>query len=364
MQVELVAHNPIESVSGIGRYTRELYRHLSARVDVRVVRPVSPPLAKRLTFLHQLPLGLRDHQPGSIVHFTQIMGCSQMLWHPVRPSVASVHDLGVLVCPEDEQLYTRFGRWVLDVQLAGLRRVDHFIVHSDHTRDGLIKHLGIRGQQITIVPTWIDSDFFRPVTGSRQILAGRCGIDLDDGIFNLAYIGSELPRKNLALLLEAMAILKARGHRTRLVKIGGAGGDQWRARTLQDVERLGLSEDVVFTGVISDDDVVLFLNAADLCVTPTLLESTFAWVALGAMACGRPSVVTSSALVPEEAQDAVLVVPSRNLDRLVQAIEQCILDADLRQRMGEAGRRIIRSYRGETTAGAIISALRALLERG
>ena len=363
MQVELVAHTPLGSISGIGRYARDLYYHLSDRVPTRVVPPISPPLADRLTFLYHLPLGLREHQPGSIVYFTQIMGCSQMLWHPVHPAIASVHDLGVLVCPEDEQLFNRFDRWVLDLQFAGLRRVDHFIVHSDYTRDGLIKHLGIREQQITVVPTWIDSDFFRPVAGSRQTLAGRYDIDLHDGTYNLVYIGSELPRKNLVLLLEAIAILKARGLKTRLLKIGGAGGDQWRARTLLDIERLGLSEDVVFTGVVSDDDLVLLLNAADLCVTTTLLESTFAWVALGAMACGRPSVVSSSALVPEEARDAALVVPDRDLEGLVQAIAQCLQDADLRRRMGQAGRRIIRSYRGEATADAILDALRTLLER-
>jgi glycosyltransferase involved in cell wall biosynthesis len=166
------------------------------------------------------------------------------------------------------------------------------------------------------------------------------------------------------MLLKAMAILKAKGHKIRLVKIGGAGGEEWRTRFLSDIERLGLADNVFFTGVVSEEDVVLFFNAADLCVTPTLLESTFAWVALGAMACGRPAVVTSTALVPEEAQEAVLVVPSRDRDMLGQAIEQCILDADLRQEMGEAGRRIIRSYRGEATAEAVVGALHAMHDRG
>ena len=361
MQVELVAHTPLGSVSGIGRYAEELYHHLSNRVPTRIVRPISPPLADRLTFLHQLPLGLRGHQPGSIVHFTQIMGCSQMLWHPVRPAIASVHDLGVLVCKEDEQLFNRFDRLILDFQLAGLRRMDHFIVHSNYTRDSMLAHLGVHEEQITVVPTWIDSDFFRPIAGSRQMLSERYNVDFNDGANNLLYIGSELPRKNLGLLLEAVATLKARGHKTRLVKIGSPGGDQWRARLLLDIERLGLSDNVIFTGVISDDDLVLFLNAADLCVTPSLLESTFAWVALGAMACGRPSVVTSAALVPEEAQDAALVVPPRNLEMLVQAIEQCLQDVDLRRRMGEAGRQIIRSYRGESAISAIIGAYQTLL---
>jgi len=364
MRIEFLTHGKHRPHTGIGRYLHELMKHLGELADVDLCQLQYLPLSNRISPLRQLPVGIENHLPGSIVYFPQITGCAMMLYRPYHPSVASVHDLGVLEIPEEWEMFDPIARQMLRFSLTGLRRVDHFIVHSSHTRDGLVEHLGVREQQITVVPTWIDSDFFRPIAGSRQMLAERYDVDLDDGAYNLLYVGSELPRKNLGLLLEAVAILKARGHRTRLVKIGGSGGDQWRASLLLDIERLGLSDNVVFTGVISDDDLVLFLNAADLCVTPTLLESTFAWVALGAMACGRPSVVTSAALVPEEAQGAVLVVPPHNLEMLVQAIEQCLQDADLRQRMGETGRRIIRSYRGQATAGAILSALRTLLERG
>lgn len=361
MHVELVAHNPLDAASGIGYYTRELHRHLSSQIPIRIVRPISPPLADRFTCLHQLPLGLRGHQPGSIVHFTQIMGCSQMLWRPVRPAIASVHDLGVLVCPEDEQLFNRFDRWVLDVQFAGLRRMDHFLVHSEFTRDGLTKQLGIAAERISVLPIWIDSTRFRPVPDSRRLLAGRYGTDFDDGSAYLAYVGSELPRKNLNLLLAAMAILKGSGHRVKLIKIGGAGGERWRAKFKQDVDRLGLSGEIVLTGVVSEEDLVLLINAADVCVTPTLLESTFAWVALTAMACGRPAVATASALIPTEAEEAVIVVPDRDAQALARAIETFLEDRDLARRMGDAGRRIIRGFRGELTARAIVDAYRRLL---
>ena len=134
MKVELVSFNPLNTVSGIGRYTRELHKHLSSQVTVKILRQIDPPLVNRFSFLHAFPIGVYEHQPGSIVHFMQIMGCSQMLWHPVRPAIASVHDLGVLVCEADKQLFNKFDRAILDVNIAGLKRMDHYIVHSEFTK--------------------------------------------------------------------------------------------------------------------------------------------------------------------------------------------------------------------------------------
>jgi len=232
MRVELVAHNRIGSVSGIGRYVRELYRHLQPHVAARLVRPVDPPLAKRFTFLHHMPVGLEGHQRGSIVHFTQIMGCAMMLWRPVRPAVATVHDLGVLVCPEDGALFNQFDRLILRLQLAGLKRMDRYIVHSERSKDDLVSHLRIAENSITVVASSVDTELFRPISDGRDIITRRYGISFDDEAATLLYVGSEVPRKNLGLLLQAMHILRASGHRIRLLKVGGSGGDRWKAAIL------------------------------------------------------------------------------------------------------------------------------------
>ena len=61
-------------------------------------------------------------------------------------------------------------------------------------------------------------------------------------------------RKNLRTLLRAFSRLKRdrRFGGLKLVKIGKAGGPEadFRGRTLEEVERLGLGRDVVFTGYV------------------------------------------------------------------------------------------------------------------
>lgn len=350
MNVELVTHNPTGTISGIGRYVRELQEGLAQRnVTVQFVRPIAPPLTKFFSFLYHLPLGLENHQPGSLVHFTQIMGCAQMLWRPLHPAVATVHDLGVLVCPEDEQLFNRFDRFILNLQIKGLQRMDHFAVNSDFTRDSLVKHLGISDKKIHFVQLGVDSEHFRPLVDAKDDICERYNLPFLPDAFNILYVGSELPRKNVGLLLGALSILSQQGYDVRLIKVGGAGGQQWRQKTLAAVEQYGLQDRVSIVDVVPEDDLPRFYNAVDLCVTPTLLEGGFAWLAMEAMACQKPVVATNAAHIPKDAQSAAIIVPSRDLEAMAEAIKSCYESEALRCQMSNAGRQVILNYTWERT---------------
>ncbi|WP_172450840.1 glycosyltransferase family 4 protein [Candidatus Chloroploca asiatica] len=344
MQVELVAHNPIHSVSGIGRYVRELYAHLQQCIAVRIVHPVNLPLADRFEVLRHFPVGLSQHQPGSIVHFTQIMGCAQMLWRPFRPAIATVHDLGVLVCPEDSPLHNPISRRVLSVQLAGLRKMNYYAVNSIQTRDDLIERLGIDERRIHHVQLGVDIEHFRVIPDAHSRLAATYGLHSLDERFNLLYVGSELPRKNVGMIIESLAILRARGYPVRLLKVGSPGGQRWRDLLIEQIVRLKLEDAVIFFDVVPEEDLPLFYNIADLCVTATLLEGGFAWMVMEALACERPVVATTAAAIPDDARPAVSVVPTRNREALTDAIATCLDNSELRRQMGQHGLNVIGNY--------------------
>ena len=277
-----------------------------------------------------------------------------MLWHPIRPSVATVHDLGVLVCPEDKYLFDRLGRAILDLQYAGLRRIDFYAVNSQSTRRALVEILGIPEERIRLVQLGVDSEHFRPIPSAPTLVSERYGIKPSADMVTLLYVGSELPRKNVGLLLKAMAVLTERGCRLRLIKVGGAGGQIWRNRFIWDIKQLGLTDDVIIVENVPEADLPLFYNVADVCVTPTLLEGGFAWLAMEAMACNRPVIATEAALIPADAAGAVLVIPTRDLDALVAALTKCVNNPDERVAMGAAGRQIVATYNWGATARAMM----------
>lgn len=107
--------------------------------------------------------------------------------------------------------------------------------------------------------------------------------------FTIAGLGYLITRKNYVLLLEAFARAEI-PLGSRLV----IGGDGPEARPLADRARaLGVEDRVCFTGHLSRDRVVEFMQSADLFAHPSDSES-FGVVLIEAMAMGLPILATSS----------------------------------------------------------------------
>ncbi len=321
--VELVEHAPHGAASGIGRHNWEIRRHLEGRVPVRVVREIDPPMAGRLTFLHHLPLGIRGHQSGHLVHFTQIMGCSQMLWRPLRPAVATVHDLGPLVWPPEAGRPTDIGTILFRLSLAGLKRMDAIVAVSEHTRGVVVDALGVPSERVYVVPNGVDHDKYEPVPDARQLLASRYPLPGGPGARYLLHVGSEAPRKNVGGLLRAMAALRNRLPDVYLLRVGDPGGCRFREETLRITGELGLAGRVAFCGPVPEADLPLFYSAADVCVVPSFLEG-FGLPVVEAQACGAPVVASDIPALREVSLGTVSLVDSGDPAALAGAIESLL----------------------------------------
>lgn len=356
IHVELAEHSPGATHTGIGRYTHELYTHLARladRVSVRLTRNISPPLAQRLSVLHHLPVGVQGHQAGNIVHFVQILGCAQMLWRPVRPAVATVHDLGLLIWPERLPLKKQINRLLFALSLAGLRRMDAIITISEFTRQGVIKHLRIPAARVHTVHAGIDLDLFRPIAGARQQLARHCPVFGQPDARCLLYVGSEMPRKNLGTLLRALALVAQEHPNVHLLKVGAAGSAELRTETLRLIDALSLQDRVHFCETIPDTDLPLFYSAADGYVCPSQLEG-FGLPVAEAMACGAPVVCSNTTALPEVAGDTALLVPPLDAEAFASAIMRLLDDEGMRQRLITGGLQRAARFSWQNTAEGVL----------
>jgi glycosyltransferase involved in cell wall biosynthesis len=363
LQIEWVQPPVNSKRTGIGRTVHGVMDHLQAEsgIQMREVTQMRLPLANRFMPLRQLPLGIHDHRPGSIVHFMQIVGCAQMVWRPVHPAAVTVHDLGVLICAEDAVMFNRLERRLLDLQYAGLPKTDALIAVSGFTANSLQTALGIPPELIHVVYNGVDHLHFRPYAGARLLLANRYGLPFDKGVVTLLYVGSELPRKNFTTILEALAILRQRGAKVRLIKVGGAGGERWHDRSLSAMHRLGLGSgtDVIFFESVPDDDLPLFYNAADLFVTASLLEG-FGLPVLEALACGTPVIAASAGALPEIATDAALYFDPHDVEGLVEHISEAAGNFELRDRLRRRGLDRAQCFSWEQSAQQLLTVYRSL----
>src|SRR5262249_46291934 len=138
-------------------------------------------------------------------------------------------------------------------------------------------------------------------------------------------------------LLEALAKVRTERDDAELVIIGKP---KEKSRIPGVIERLGLTHAVRFVSGVSTERIVELYAEAEVAAVPSLYEG-FSLPAVEAMACGVPVVATTGGAIPEvvgtDGETGLLVRPG-DPDALAQGLLRTLDDADLRARIGAAGR--------------------------
>jgi glycosyltransferase involved in cell wall biosynthesis len=353
LSVELVASGDFDSATGIGRYTSSLYAHLAKYISIEIKQPQTLPLARRISWMHHLPIGIEGHSKKSIVHFTKIMGCALMLWRPIHPSVATVHDLGALEYPEEWEMFDPLARQLLRLSMTGLKRLDMIIADSDFTRQSLINHLGITPDRVHTVYPGIDLNCFHPKPDARQTLVQKYPHLANRSGPWLLYVGSELSRKNLPFLFEVVSRIKTIHPQVLFLKVGTPNGHLFRARTHREIDQLGLNDAVLFFERVSDSDLPLFYSAADIYIHASKLEG-FGFPVLEAMACGTPVVCCAAGALEEITDASAIIVKPDDTGSFAEKVLALIQDQQLARKMATHGLQHVARYSWERTAKSVV----------
>ena len=195
---------------------------------------------------------------------------------------------------------------------------------SQYTRKTLD---GIAGRRVVrdVLPMPIDTDFFSPNPGAR--VRGRIGFSgrLDD------------PRKNIGLLLQALALLKKAGHRISALLVGG----EPTAAIATQIAQYGINGDVEFEPYAEPDALRAKLRTLDVFVVPSHQEG-LCIAALEAMACGIP-VVSTRCGGPEEfvIDGETGCVVDFDAAAMAEAIGAIVNDRGRRERLGAGAREMV-----------------------
>ena len=170
------------------------------------------------------------------------------------------------------------------------------------------------------------------------------------------FVGNVEPKKNIPLLLEAVADLKRRhGLRRKLLMVGGDG---WGVPDLRGtIARLGLAQDVVRWGYVPREELPLIYAGALALVFPSDVEG-FGLPPLEAMACGTPVITSGKAGLAESVGGAALVVSELTPGGLAEAMRSMDDSEDLRRLHTEAGLRRASAFRWDGAARQFVALYR------
>jgi phosphatidyl-myo-inositol alpha-mannosyltransferase len=172
----------------------------------------------------------------------------------------------------------------------------------------------------------------------------------------ILFVGAAVPRKGLAVMLEAYGLLR---HRRDGLELWVAGDGPLLARIRRSIPD-SLRGEIRFLGSCDRRALRACYSLADLFCAPSLGRESFGMVLLEAMAAGVPVIasdIDGYAQVVEPGVDGLLVSPGDST-ALAGAVDFLLGDPALQARLVRAGRRKAANLRWERVAGAVESAYR------
>ena len=250
------------------------------------------------------------------------------LWPNKLRKIVYIHDVLFLDYPEyfsnSELMY--FKRMKRFASAA-----DMIITISNSEKERLVKNNVAGNSRIEVVYHGINPDFKTRASYPGEIL-NALALKYNLPQRYLLYVGRINIRKNIARLVSAINMLNDTA--IKLVIVGGVGAG---AISLKNhIEAEGLSQRVIFTGHVPENDLYLIYANATVFCFPSYAEG-FGLPPLEAMKCGVPVIVSHRTAMPEVCGDAAVYIDPDNTADIAEKIDFLLTDEDLYEEKVQQG---------------------------
>ncbi|MGW7548407.1 glycosyltransferase family 4 protein [Streptomyces sp. NPDC054770] len=223
-------------------------------------------------------------------------------------------------------------RAVCALERRTYRAADVVLATNESYRDVAVRRGGRRPEDVFVVRSAPAVERFQPVPPEEELKRGKPHL--------LCYLGVMGPQDGVDYALRALAKLRDEFGRTDWHAVFVGSGDAFDAMT-ELSGRLGLGDQVQFTGRIPDADLVRYLSTADVCLSPDprnpLNDVSTMNKVLEYMAMGRPIVSFDLKEARVSAGEAALYAPANDEAEFAKLIALLLDDPEKRARMGKIG---------------------------
>ena len=296
-----------------------------------------------------LPLAMSRALVGTRLNLVHVQFAAP-LYCPTR-IVVTVHDV----------MFERHPEYFAPAMLAQLRarvpstmrRASTVLTSSEFSKQDIVARFHLPPEKV-VVAYLAPDPMYQPLRDLARLAAVRQRYGTGERF--VLFVGALKPNKNLQRVVEAYVRLRrADALRHRLVLVGA--GDIADDATFASVRGSGYADDIIFTGHVSDEEVVSLYNAAEVFVHPSLFEG-FGLPPLEAMACGTPVITANTTSLPEVVGDAAVQVDPLDVEALAGAMARVTGDAGLRAELRARGLERAGQFTWEKTARATLQVYR------
>ena len=244
---------------------------------------------------------------------------------PPVPYLITMHDVQELHFPEN---FTPAQRAIRAVQYwKALEKAGVVIVSFDHVKHDMIKYFGLPEDKVRVCPIP-----FRAISLQESTVAAAQSYDSKYDTWRpfLLYPSHTWRHKNHLRLFQALREVRRR-HRQNLKLICTGGIEHhYHAEVVAQVDEMGLSESVLFGGIVPEDELRWLYEQAALITIPTKYEAG-SFPLFEAMMLGSPVICSNVTSLPETIGDRRFVFDVDNVEALANLILQMLTDTVFRQ---------------------------------
>jgi glycosyltransferase involved in cell wall biosynthesis len=202
------------------------------------------------------------------------------------------------------------------------------ITPSESSKTEIADRFGLAGDSVRVIAHGVRNSLRPRSPTESAVLPDRLRIDPGYALF----VGTVEPRKNLPLIIQAIAKLRAGGTPCRLVVAGRLAWGRMEVESILEKEQV---KDVVFLlGHVSDEELAsLYRNA--LCLVRPSLHEGFGYTIIEAMALGCPVIASDIPPHVEVMGDSGIYVSPHDVEGVANALARLLRDPLLRATLAE-----------------------------
>jgi glycosyltransferase involved in cell wall biosynthesis len=219
--------------------------------------------------------------------------------------------------------------------------LERFVIRRSKVVVVICPHLAevVRDIEPTVPTVLIEN---APGSGDAPLAGSGDGVRQELGLPPLApiilYTGTFEAYQGLDLLFEAARTVSARRPDARFLLAGGRPDQIAAARAR--AERLGIGGVVVFAGQRAAEEIPLFLDAADVLVSPRSTGTNTPLKIYQYLRSGRPIVATRLLTHTQVLNDDVAILTAATPDAFAAGIETALSDRDRARAVGDRAREL------------------------
>jgi glycosyltransferase involved in cell wall biosynthesis len=223
-----------------------------------------------------------------------------------------IYDINFEHFPKDIKLKNRLYFLYFFKRFA--RKAQRIATISEYSKKDIVEFYTVSPEKIDNVSCGVSSKF-SPLPSEKIVEVRE---QWSNGKPYFFFVGSMHPRKNIRRLLKAFKIFKEKTKSD--FKLVIAGAILWsKEEIVQEFENNPLKDDIIFTGRVSDKELVDLLGAAYALSFVPIFEG-FGLPIVEAMQSGVPVICSNVTSMPEVAGDATLLVDPFNIDNIAEAM--------------------------------------------